>query len=91
MLTIFPLREVTYITFGNRWIGCGGPAMSPDLTPCDFWLWGMVKGRVYAARPAHINDLKERITTVIGSIPTKMVKTLRTCIENQRVQVERVQ
>lgn len=87
-------------TFGRRWIGRAGPlawpARSPDLTPCDFWLWGMVKERVYATRPIDINDLKERITTVVRSIPKEMceramasmVKRLHKCIENEGIQVE---
>lgn len=33
--------------FEQRWIGRGGPIAwpprSPDLTPCDFFLWGYVK------------------------------------------------
>jgi hypothetical protein len=31
-------------TFPEHWIGCNGPvacpAKSPDLNPCDFFLWG---------------------------------------------------
>ena len=34
-------------TFPNRWIGRGGtinwPPISPDLTPSDFCLWGLMK------------------------------------------------
>jgi acyl-homoserine lactone acylase PvdQ len=33
--------------FPNQWIGCAGPiswpAKSPDITPCDFFLWVYVK------------------------------------------------
>ncbi|PNF41627.1 hypothetical protein B7P43_G07619, partial [Cryptotermes secundus] len=40
----------------HRWIGRVGevdvalftwPPRSPDLTPCDFFLWGYIKDRVY--------------------------------------------
>jgi len=38
-------------TFPNRWIGRGGtinwPPRSPDLTPLDFCLWGLMKSEVY--------------------------------------------
>lgn len=27
--------------------GLAWPAYSPDLTPCDFYLWGYLKSRVY--------------------------------------------
>jgi hypothetical protein len=67
------------------------------MTPCDFWLWGMVKARVYATKPRDINDLKEGITTV-RSIPTEMCQRTMDCmvdnlhkwIENQGAQVEGV-
>ena len=49
-------------TFEDRWMGRGGPipwpARSPDLTPLDFWLWGYLKGIVYAQSPKTIPDLK---------------------------------
>ena len=51
----------------NTWIGCKGlddracfalPSCSPDLMPCDFYLWGFVKDRVYVpSLPANLNDL----------------------------------
>jgi len=27
------------------------PPRSPDLTPCDFYLWGYLKAKVYEQRP----------------------------------------
>ena len=37
------------------------PPRSPDLTPCDFFLWGYVKNRVYRTPPIDTNDLRRRI------------------------------
>jgi len=35
------------------------PPRSPDATPCDFFLWGYVKDRVYVPPlPASIPELK---------------------------------
>ena len=34
---------------------------SPDLSTCDFFLWGYLKSRVYAHKPRTLNDLKEAI------------------------------
>ena len=39
----------------DRWIGRGSPNMpwpprSPDITPCDFFLWGYVKSKVYKTK-----------------------------------------
>ena len=52
--------------FGNhRIIGLGHdvewPPRSPDLTPCDFFLWGYVKDKVFATPPQNINELRQRI------------------------------
>ena len=33
------------------------PARSPDLTPPDFFLWGMLKGRVYEYKPTDLRAL----------------------------------
>lgn len=52
-------------TFPNRWIGRGGPIAwpprSPDLTPLDFFLWGYLKDRVFRTKPAHLNEMMDRI------------------------------
>jgi hypothetical protein len=45
---------------------------TPDLTPCDVWLWGTVKERVYCRKICDINDLNDRIRTVVSSIPHEM-------------------
>ena len=38
------------------------PPRSPDLTPCDFFLWGHLKSKVYSTSPANTEDLKEGIS-----------------------------
>ena len=39
----------------TTWIGCRGttdwPARSPDLTPCDFASWGIVKEAAFSRNP----------------------------------------
>lgn len=37
------------------------PPRSPDLTPCDFFLWGYLKQRVYVTPPPNIETLRQRI------------------------------
>ena len=78
--------------FPNRWIGRRGPTewppRSPDLTPCDFFLWGYLKERVYRERPANIQDLRDRITQCCAEIPADLLAKVchsvpdrfRTCI-----------
>ena len=49
----------------NYWIGRKGPvdwpARSPDLTPCDFFLWGHIKAKVYATPVSSTEELRHRI------------------------------
>lgn len=62
----------------HRWIGRRGnedlalhfwPPRSPDLTPCDYFLWGYVKEAVYVPPlPKTMDDLQNRITAAVHSI-----------------------
>jgi hypothetical protein len=45
------------------------PPRSPDLTPCDFCLWGFVTEAVYVRPlPTTLVDVKNRITTAVNSV-----------------------
>ena len=59
------VRHLLNTTFPGRWIGRRGaiewPPRSPDLTPLDYFYWGYLKNRVYETKPAHIDELRERI------------------------------
>jgi len=50
------VRDYLNERFSQRWIGRNGfirwPSNSPDLTPCDYFLWDYVKGIVFATKPA---------------------------------------
>ena len=37
------------------------PARSPDLNPCDYFLWGYLKSKVYRPIPKTIEELKANI------------------------------
>jgi hypothetical protein len=66
------------------------PARSSDLTACDYWLWGYLKSKVYVARPANIEEFKQRIRDEIASIPGEMIRKvmhnlrgrLEQCVQN---------
>lgn len=62
--------------FPNRWIGRRGPiewpARSPDLSPCDFFLWGYLKDKVYQEKSATIAQLRQRIYTACAEISAEM-------------------
>lgn len=48
------------------------PARSPDLSICDFFLWGYLKERVFRSRPHNVEELKLRIREEIAAIPLEM-------------------
>lgn len=50
------------------------PPRSCDMTPLDFFLWGYVKGKVYANNPATIQQLKENIRGVIAEIEPELCR-----------------
>jgi len=59
--------------FPNRTIGerlhTPWPARSPDVTPCDFFLWGCMKDKVNERIPiVNRNQLKDIVVDVVRSI-----------------------
>ncbi|GBM43261.1 hypothetical protein AVEN_154582-1 [Araneus ventricosus] len=59
-------------TYGQQWIGWGGPVLwpprSPDLTCLDYFLWGYVKSLVYETPVNSAEDLAARIAEVAGEV-----------------------
>jgi len=63
---------------------------SPDLSTCDFFLWGNLKSHVYTHKPHTTNDLKEAIRQEIRPIDRQLLahvmddlkkKKLENCIQ----------
>ena len=51
------------------------PAQSPDLSPCDFFLWGYVKELVFVPPlPANIEEMKQRITAALETVTKDMLQ-----------------
>lgn len=94
------VREWLHDHFPGRWIGRRGahewPARSPDLTPCDFFLWGWAKEEVYKRKPRNLDELEAVITDVLANVPPNMLQAsvsnvpvrLRKCVENAGAYVE---
>ncbi|GFW15152.1 uncharacterized protein TNCV_172991 [Trichonephila clavipes] len=71
-------RDWLDITVLDQWIGRKGPhdktcfawpPRSPDLTPCNFYLWGLIKDCVYAPLlPADLSNLRHRIEVAVARI-----------------------
>ena len=62
------------------------PHRSPDLTPADFFLWGLLKGKVYKNTPRTIEQLKDALRQEIQAVN---VDTLGKVFQNleKRIQV----
>ena len=79
------VRRFLHETLPQRWIGRTGPKdlalhswppWSSDMTPCDFFLWGYVKERVYVPPlPCDLDELGNRITTAVNSVDRRHSQT----------------
>lgn len=71
------VRNWLNVNFRDRWMGRGSwnlpwPPYSPDLTPCDYFLWGHIKDLVYTTQPS-LNDLQARIQEAFDNLPQEMI------------------
>ena len=67
------MRDRLNEVFGNnRVVGLGHdvewPPRSPDLTPCDFFLWGYIKSKVFVNPPQTIHDLRQKIINEFNAL-----------------------
>ena len=70
------------------------PARSPDLNPCDFFLWVRLKMKVFFLSQSYeiIDDLKEAVRREVALVPPSMLrkdrenfeKHLDSCMANHR-------
>ena len=94
------VRDYLDSTFPRRWIGRSGQmtwaARSPDLSPLDFFMWGLLKDRVYHRKPQSLSSLKAIIEDECLNIDQQFVKNaiesfqtrLKICIDNEGKSVE---
>ena len=62
------------------------PARSPDLNPCDAFLWGYLKSKVYCPRPTTLDQLETSIRREVAALdPEMLLKVVR----NIRTRAER--
>ena len=71
--------------FANRQAPYLWPSYLPDLTPCDFFLWGYIKQVVYDNRPQPLNlqELEERISQAFEDLPMEMIGRAIDCYERR--------
>ena len=59
---------------------------SPDLNPCDFYLWGYLKAVSYRGKPVDLEELKQAVEETVRGIP---MATCKAVIANFAKRVER--
>jgi len=65
------------------------PPRSPDLTPADFFIWGLLKGKVYKNTARTIEQLKDAIRQEIqavnvdnlGKVFQNLEKRIQVCLD----------
>ena len=70
---------------------CPWPPHSPDVSACDFFLWGHLKSKIYVRKPRTVDDLKVSIREEIATVPQEMLvnlmqnfeERLRTCVRQE--------
>jgi len=80
----FDVRAHLTANLPGRWIGRTSqndspllpwPPWSPDLTPCNFFLWGYIKDRVYLPPMPHdLPQLQQRIVEAVAAIDCQMLQ-----------------
>jgi hypothetical protein len=74
--------------FGDRIISRNAnitwPPRSPDLSVCDYFLWGHLKSVVYQTRPTNLAKLKTQIEENIANIPENTLRRAMQNLQNQR-------
>ncbi|KAL1497172.1 hypothetical protein ABEB36_008172 [Hypothenemus hampei] len=85
--TAAPVMRVLREHFPGRLISLRGdiqwPPRSPDLAPCDFFLWGYLKSIVYTDRPRTLAELKNNIRQALANIPVAMLERVCQSFKNR--------
>ena len=82
-LSFIMMSVGTSMILTHRWIGRASqddspllpwPPRSPDLTPCDFFLWSFVKDHVFVPpMPLDLAELRQRIEHAVAGIDHQML------------------
>ena len=72
------VKDFLYATFGednvisrnckNSW-----PSRSPNINPCDFFLWGYLKHRVFSRKPTSLQQIKDFVNEEVANIPAEVL------------------
>lgn len=77
------VRDLLDFLWPNEWIGRSGPVAwpprSPDLTPMDFSVWGVIKDRVYGRAPNTVPEMKRMIEEEFFTLSQNVMSLQATC------------
>ena len=65
---------------------------SPDLTPCDYFLWGHLKNKVFATPPHDLEELQGRIREEVDALrndPAMLRRAVQEMLRRCDLYVER--
>ena len=71
---IFETRVISQRFVNSYNGGMEWPPYSPDLNPCDYFLWGFMKAQLNKKNIINREELRTEICNVFDSIPTAMFK-----------------
>ncbi len=73
--------------FRDRWMGRHGPvewpSRSSDLSPLDFYAWGVIKDVVYSKKPTSIDQLQNEIVNAFQQISIGLCKKVCWSVESR--------
>jgi len=68
------------------------PPRSPDLTPCDFFLWGYLKSKIFTTPPADIFELRRTIINEFQLLQNNrefIIRAVRSMLRRSQLCLER--
>ncbi|GFS97232.1 t-complex protein 1 subunit delta [Nephila pilipes] len=63
--------------------GIEWPLYSPDLNPCDYYLWSYLKSKVWQTSPTNLPELKTAITTAVDTIDSEACSRVMVGFQNR--------
>ena len=81
-LRVMSRRFTERLEGGKLW-----PPHSPDINPCDFFLWGFLKEKVFQRRPENVAQLRAHIAKLCHPLSEDLCRKV---VTNARVRLQEV-
>jgi hypothetical protein len=80
----FKSRVISNRFYGHFACGLNGLLNSPDLNPCEYFLWGFIKEQIFLKKPQTIMEFRALIIQACNEITEDMccqVINITVCVE----------